>query len=48
MAKPFKTLDEQIDILKNRGLMIDDESKTKKILCFTNYYNVINCYSKYL
>ena len=47
MAKPFKTLDQQIAILKNRGLIIKDENKIEKLLCFTNYYNVINCYSKY-
>ena len=28
-AKTFKTLDEQIDILKNRGLIISDVEKAK-------------------
>lgn len=47
MSKPFKTLDEQIEILKTRGLTIGDEEKAKNTLLFTNYYNVINCYSKF-
>ncbi len=29
-AKTFKTLDEQIDILKGKGLVIDDIEYTKK------------------
>ncbi len=46
MQKPFKTLDEQIEILKNRHLLVPDEEKTKKYLLSTNYYNIINGYSK--
>jgi len=44
--KPFKTLDEQIEILKNRGLIIPDEQQTqiKEFLKLENYYNVINGY----
>jgi len=44
--KPFKTLDEQIEILKNRGLIIADEQRTqiKEFLNLENYYNVINGY----
>ena len=48
MSKPFKTIDEQIEILKLRGLIIEDEERAKKHLLMYNYYNVINCYSKYL
>ena len=45
--KPFKNLDEQIDILKDRGLNIADEEKAKLYLNTNNYYNVINGYSKF-
>lgn len=45
--KPFKTLDEQIEILKNRKLKFKDEKKSKEYLLYNNYYNIINCYSKY-
>lgn len=45
--KPFKSIDEQIDILKSRNLKISDEANAKRYLHFNNYYNVINCYSKY-
>lgn len=47
MSKPFKTIDEQIEILKNRGLNVIDEEKTKRTLLCNNYYNVINYYSKF-
>lgn len=40
----FKNYDEQIDILKNRGLSISKDAKTKQILKINNYYNVINAY----
>ena len=36
--KTFKTLDEQIDILKSRGLVITDLEKTKNILLRENYF----------
>ena len=45
--KPFKTIDEQIALLKQRGLHISDESMAKKALLGNNYYNIINGYSKY-
>lgn len=38
MKKVFKTLDEQIEILKDRGLVILDEDKAKKILLKENYF----------
>lgn len=47
MFKPFKTLDEQISILKSRGLIIPDEEAAKLSLLCNNYYNVINYYSKF-
>lgn len=40
----FKTYDEQIEILKARGLIIDNETTAKNILKKNNYYNVVNAY----
>lgn len=37
-VKQFKTIDEQIEILKDKGLTIVDEEKTKKILLRENYF----------
>lgn len=45
--KPFKTLDEQYQILLGRGMNFSDIDKAKKYLLENNYYNVINCYSKF-
>ena len=36
--KTFKTLDEQISILKSKGLIITDEEKAKSILLRENYF----------
>ena len=36
--KSFKTLDEQIDILQNKGLVIDDIDNAKDILLRENYF----------
>lgn len=36
--KVFKTLDEQIDILKNKGLVINDVEKVKELLFRENYF----------
>lgn len=48
MAKPFKELQEQIEILKSRNLTIDDEENAKECLLLNNYYNIVNCYGKLL
>lgn len=45
--KQFKTIAEQIELLKSRGLVINDEDATSKYLLHHNYYNIINGYSKY-
>lgn len=37
-AKIFKTIDEQIDILKAKGMVINDYDKTKEILLRENYF----------
>ena len=38
--KEFRTLDEQIEILKSKGLTIDNEEKVKDILFRENYFFV--------
>ena len=38
MEKHFKTLDEQLEILKTKGLIIDDEEYAKEILLRENYF----------
>ncbi|PKY91598.1 CAAX protease [Aerococcus christensenii] len=45
--KEFKNLDQQIELLKNRGLTISNETRAKQYLLTNNYYNLINGYSKY-
>jgi abortive infection bacteriophage resistance protein len=40
----YKTFDEQIEILKRRGLFIKNEMSAKTFLERNNYYNVINAY----
>lgn len=37
-SKTFKTLDEQIDILVNKGLVVDDVEATKSVLLRENYF----------
>ncbi|MDO5296386.1 MAG: Abi family protein [bacterium] len=38
--KPFLTIDEQIELLRSRGLTIDDENAAKRFLSEHNYYRV--------
>ncbi len=42
--KSFKNLDEQIQILKNKGVTILDEESAKNKLLIGNFYNIINGY----
>mgnify|MGYP003468992462 CR=1 FL=1 len=39
-VKSFKTIEEQIDILKDRGVIIEDEEVAKKSLANLNYYRL--------
>ncbi len=39
-TKPFKTISEQLDLLKSRGLSIEDSENAKDILKRTNYYRI--------
>ncbi len=43
--KPFKTINEQYELLISRGLNFTNEAKSKLFLLNNNYYNVINCYA---
>lgn len=42
--KPFHTLDEQIEKLSHRGLIITDTEEAKRQLLKTSYYDLINGY----
>ena len=37
-VKQFKTIDEQIEILKDKGLIINDIERTKRRLLRENYF----------
>lgn len=45
--KNFHTLDQQIQVLLDRGLIINDIDRAKDYLLTNNYYNIINGYSIY-
>ena len=48
--KPFKTYDELIEILSNRGIDLssaDDKDYAKNVLAKEGYYNLINGYTNY-
>lgn len=47
-AKTFKTLDEQIEILKSKNLIINDYDKTKEILLRENYFFINGYRSPFL
>lgn len=38
--KEFKTIDEQLEILRSRGLFIEDDEKAKDFLLHNNYYRI--------
>lgn len=40
MPKEFKTIDQQLSILKSRGLKVEDEDKAKEFLLNHNYYRI--------
>ena len=44
MEKEFKTINEQIEILKSRNIIVKDYNKAYKILEKNNYYYLINGY----
>ena len=47
MSKPFKTVEEQMEILKSRGLIIKDEERALSFLKNNNYYELINGYKDF-
>ena len=44
MEKEFKTIEEQIEILKSKNIIIGDYNKVYKMLSRNNYYYLINGY----
>lgn len=44
MKAEYKNIDEQIEIIKEKNILIKDEQKAKKILINENYYNLITGY----
>ena len=38
--KPFKTIDEQIELLENRNLIIPDKKMARELLSRLNYYRL--------
>ncbi len=47
MTKPFKSVTDQLAILKSRGLTIEDDDAALHYLLYNNYYNVINHYGRF-
>lgn len=45
--KDFKSLDEQIDLLEKRGLIIYNKDKAKRFLTNTNYYRFSGYYKPF-
>ena len=43
-AKEFKSYDQQVQLLVQRGLIINDQSMARKVLSEINYYRFINAY----
>lgn len=48
MSKPFMDIHNQIALLQSRGLVFNDVLKAERFLLTNNYYNVINCFSRFL
>lgn len=46
LVKEFKTIKEQIEILKDRGLVVENEEFASGKLLEKNYYNTINRYKR--
>lgn len=48
MPLEFKNLDEQVALLKSRGLTVEDPNKTKQLLLRSNYYDIVNGHASFL
>jgi abortive infection bacteriophage resistance protein len=44
VSKLYLTIDDQIDNLKNQGLIFSNEKKARSILKTHSYYSIVNCY----
>jgi len=42
--KPFTSIEEQLDLLIKKGLIVEDKTQAKSYLLTQNYYNLINGY----
>lgn len=47
-SKPFKTIDQQLEMLRGRGLEIADPDACSAYLLTNNYYSVVNGYKALL
>lgn len=47
MTKPFTSINKQIELLEKRNLTIADTESAKMFLILNNYYNVVNCFSRF-
>lgn len=47
MNKPFKSIDDQYNLLLSRGMSFSNENIAKTYLLRNNYYNILNCYGKF-
>lgn len=45
--KPFKTIEEHLSILEDRGVLIEDRAMAGRFLLRNNYYSVINGYKEF-
>ena len=43
-SKPFKTIKEQIEILRSRNILVNDEEFAYQVLTSSSYYSIINGY----
>lgn len=43
-AKPFKSVDDQIELLESRGVVFKDKQRAARFLLRENYYAVVNGY----
>lgn len=46
--KEFKTIDQQVEILKRRGLLFENEVGAKNKLIRYGYYEIVNGYKDFI
>lgn len=47
IKKPFKTVDEQIDLLESRNVIISDRKFARRFLLRNSYYSLVNGYKEF-